>query len=168
MKTILLTSGLVFILVSSLLGMTLYNDYKTNEIIKPDYIKIDSIDVSDPGYRCFTSPCFFRLIEINFTVVNSINRTLNTTSSTFYSLKIIPDSSHLDQLFGISDYKSENINVGQLVTIPSGVWSDNYSALLTLGRMPSVDEQFPTSIRVQLTIGNGLINSTIFSLDLKV
>ena len=168
MKTMLLTSGLVIILFSSFLGMTLYNEANTNGINKADNIKIDTVSVSDPGYRCFTTPCFFRLIKLNFTVTNSQNRTLNTSSSTFYSLKIISDSNQSEKYFGISDYQSENINVGKLEAIPAGIWNDSYSALLTLGRMPASNEQLPTRLQVQLTIGNGLINSSIFSIDIKI
>lgn len=168
MKSLLLTSGLIVLIFSSFLGLALYNDANNNNNFElPDKIEINSVNISDPGIVCFTIPCSFSLIELNFTVTNTFTRTLNLSNSDYYSLNIIPNSSYSDLHFGISEYHSKNRTANEIVTIPSGTWNDSYLALLSLGRMPSPDTSLPTSLQVQLTIGDGLIKSSIFSIDLK-
>lgn len=168
MKSILLTSSLIVIVFSSFLGFSLYYLNNNTNTSTEDSISISSVKISDPGIRCFTTPCFFRVIELNFSITNSYERTINLSSNSLYSLHIIPDANHSELLFNIHDYLSLNSSKTDLVTLPVGTWNDSYTALLSLGRMPTWDEVFPTTINLQLFLGNDIIASSVFSINLKI
>ena len=168
LKSLLLTSSLLVIVFSSILGLSFYYFDNNIDSSSEDHISINSVKISDPCIRCFTTPCFFRVIELNFSVTNSFERTLNLNSHPLYSLHIIPDANHSEILFSIHDYHSQNSTMSGLDTLPIGTWNNSYSAMLSLSRMLTADEVFPSIIKLQLSLGNEIITSSVFSINLKI
>ena len=168
MKTLLLSSSLLVLVISSVIGLSFYYFSDTSNSISDSSITITSTKVSDPGIRCFTTPCFFRIIELNFTVTNSVERTFNLSSDSLYSLHVVPDSYHSEILFNIFNYETHNTSLAELSTLPVGKWNDNYTGMLSLSRMPTSDEILPTTIKVQLTLGNDAITISVFALNLII
>lgn len=167
MKSVILSSGLIIVLCSSIVGLSLYYTVTNSNNASQDTIDIDSVNVYNPDYRCFTVPCYFRVIKLNFTVHNSFDIKINSNNTKYYSLNIVSNSKEYQDLFRINDYANQKITTSENTIIPAGSWNDNYSAILSLTRMPLANEHFPTSISVQLSFANEILTSSSFSIDLQ-
>ena len=158
--------SLVILVTISVSALTLNNFQELNNSTIKDKITIDSVSVIDPDYQCFASPCFFRSLSFNYTVVNTFEKILDSACMSTITLKILPGLHQDDQWFKINEDFMQIACIKGSKTIPAGTWQDNYSTMLYLLNMLQNDYQIPSTINVQLVLGNYDILSPIYALNL--
>ena len=127
-----------------------------------DGIFIDSVEVTDPGIRCFTTPCTFFQLDFNVTIRNSIERDLGVSSSDNISIKLVTGSEWFNSHEKTMNYPWQSVNN----TLPVGTWQFSYSTILRLYRMPSSNEKLPNTVDIQLILGDNVLSSSIYRVNL--
>lgn len=166
MKILYPIISLAFIVTISISAFTLSNLQGLNINDVTDEIRIDEVSVVDPGYQCFAAPCFFRSLSFNLTIVNTFQKTLDSSCLNHFTIKILPGLHHDDQWFKVTEDFIQISCIESPIIIPFGTWQDNYSTTLYLFKMPSNDYQIPSSINIQIVLGNNVMVSSIYQLDL--
>ena len=167
MKILYPILGITTIIMVGITGFAFMNLDIQPDLIDKDKIKIDSISITDSGVECFSSPCFFRDVKFNLTIINTYEKLLDSACLDRFSLKILPGSVNADEWFISSDSMITISCIKVTKTIPIGVWSDNFSTTIILNKNPVQNEQFPTIIDIQLTLANGIIVSPVYQLNLN-
>ena len=166
---------LITILVISSLGITALaianlnnnNDASSNQNSK-DKIIVNSVNITDPGYECITTPCSFRTVTFDLKIVNSFEKTINYICLDEFSLIIKPGNNQADTWWKTDKDMIKAPCTQTNITIPIGTWNDSYTTTLYLSKMPNLGEEIPMEINVQVILGNNQIVSPVFSINLDM
>lgn len=127
-----------------------------------DGILIESVSVTDPGYRCFTTPCTFYKVDFNLTIRNSVERNLGNSSFDNISIKLVTGSEWFKSDGNTTDVPWQSVNK----TLRIGTWQFSYSTILELYKMPGPNEKLPNTIDIQLFLGDNVLSSSHYHLNL--
>lgn len=158
----IISIGVITIAAFSFSNLNLFQNLNSNA--GSDGIYIDSVSVTDAGYRCFTTPCTFLNVSFNLTFKNSVEKDLGSFCSNDISLNLLNGTEWFNNIGDSTNNTCSSTNN----TLPKGTWQESYSTIISLSKMPSSNESVPTVIDVQLVLANDVLTSPVYHLNLKL